>query len=622
MTAPLDDGSYANNPETHQIPADGNSSSSRYISPLEPDNLNAIAASERASTYHQSNKHDSRQQQSNVATFSTSPMAQTLSPSHLMVHEMYAQRSEDYLSNPGYVDASQYTTPIFDQQLFNEHHELPFDSQDTLQYGLRHTSGPAQSFGPYSSSQPANFMSVSSSALVAADFQLYSPNLTHASSPIPVEMNYISAFTPNGQPSGSATTTQPTLSLLEPTSHMHTPATNPYRSPFSTGSPSVVTSAISTTLPAHLKSPIVRIENFGMEESPPTAPLSRSLSKRSHASRKSATHLSPYPADDSSVDNDGDNMQAAREDLRRLAVNQPSVQRSEDGSWLATHSGPAGIHPEARESMEASNVPTLEEQEKERQLAEKNADVHEWLVHSEVCSQADDPNGSTNSGRMRRNAGRRRARSTNDAGARQSLSLNPALVVQTSVFPEASIPGPGVYLDEESGDDDEEYISNPEIDIPKSPPTKVPVGSAADEAFYSPTTPFSTQAAAFPGQLALDYSWNNRSRLTEPSAGSQQSFTANQAIMRFRQKVKDVESASLTATIGSRRRSESDVGSLFAAAGISVRVGDRANTQEKSKAIKDQELARKVSDKVSCLPSAVDLVSLSIHTSEEEASGA
>ncbi|KAJ9648333.1 hypothetical protein H2199_001187 [Coniosporium tulheliwenetii] len=308
-------------------------------------------------------------------------------------------------------------------------------------------------------------------------------------------------------------------------------------------------------------------------------------------------HLSPYPADDSSIDEDGGDMQTARESLPRVAPNLPPAQRSEDGSWLVVRPGPAGIDPENRESMDALYVPTLEEQERERHLAEKNADVHEWLVHSEGCSEADDPNGLANKVRMRRNAGRRRARSTNDAGARQSLSLNPALVVQTPVFPDARIPGPGVYLDEESGDDDEDYISSPEIDTPESPPTEVRVGSAVDEAFYSPTTPFSTQAAAFPGQLALDCSWGNTSRHTGPSAGSQQSFTANQAIMRFRQKVKDVESASLAATIGSRRRSESDIGSLFAAAGISVRVGDKAISQEKSKAVKDQDLARKGSER-------------------------
>lgn len=603
------EGSFARNLENQQNTAGVNNSKTWHTPLPDSSNSHTILGSEKPENCPQFAYHSFLQRSRNVATSSAAPMAQTLSPSHLPMHDVYS--SEGYFPDSGYVNVSHYTTPDYQEQVLNEHLESALNPQLSIQYGLHDTSTTGPSFGQPHPAQPASSLPASTSTSVTASFQLLSPNLTNTSSPTAMDMGHFSTFSSNDEPAGSAMNMQSLSSTLESSAKLHMPATNLGHSPLSTSSPSAGATASPSAAPAHLKSPIVRVENFSSDDLPPTAPLSRSLSKRSHTSRISATHLSPYPAEDSSVD-EGD------EDVHRVEQSSPlliallhSAERNDDGSWLASsRAGPAGIDPEAREHMQDLYVPTLEEQEKERQVEEKNAEVREWLVHSEVGSEAGDADAAVNEARMRRNACRRRARSTNDAGARPNLGLNASLLAQTAVFGDAHIPGPGVYVDEESGDEDVDFSSVQGIDEPESPPADVRVGSADDETLGHSTTPHTAQGAAFPGQVDLTYRSNDPFRSVEPYVEHEQPDTANAAIMRFRQQVKDIDSASLTATIGSRRRSEPDMGSLFAAPGISKWIADNGKPQERSKALEDQDVAEKVSVMSRSLSLATELHSL------------
>jgi hypothetical protein len=267
---------------------------------------------------------------------------------------------------------------------------------------------------------------------------------------------------------------------------------------------------------------------------------SRRLSNRSHGSKRSNTHLSPFPEDDSS-------------DEELESEQQPSstatVERTDDGSWLQQNGAvQAGIKPEVREEMNLQDISTLDEIEENRLRSEKNAEVAEWLSHSDVGSEAE--GGGPKRSRKKKTKGRRRAKSTNDTpyGVASSAGLG--------VY--SYVPGPGLTLQEPSEldeDEDEESGSEEECDSP------IPINSVDVGNTYFPA----------PAATEGETTWPRPEQgSTSGDSTASQGITSNMAIMRFQQRAKEVDNASLAATLGSRRRnSESDIGSVANAAGIS-----------------------------------------------------
>lgn len=297
-------------------------------------------------------------------------------------------------------------------------------------------------------------------------------------------------------------------------------------------------------------SPVVRVESF---EDDILQDLSRATSKRSH---KSNTHLSPYPPEG----DDSDDEASAYSTSQPRSV--PGIQRQDDGSWLGNASGQSGLAPNARDQIRNIEVPTLDEIQEQRELEEKKAGVEEWLDHSEVGSQGGtaEPPSAT---QMKR-ANRRRSKSTNDLG-----------YFSETVVPNLNIvPGPGAYLDVPSDyEEDDESYSDSELE---SPPADVHI-HGTDSYFPSED---SLQSGPIP--------WADPPGQGGKEDKRYQPETSNAAMMRFKQRAKDVESASLAATLGSersRRRSESDMESVLTAKGISKEISPsgRPNKEKHSR---------------------------------------
>jgi hypothetical protein len=476
---------------------------------------------------------------------------QGMSPSHSVEH---LSPEGGYMSDPSIQDLSAYTTPNFNPQHID----------DTLANFTISDNDQVNAFPPFHSSMDmsqltsgtlnmfnAQPQTLSSNVPRDIHHQLMSPSATNNSSPIVGTDG--STFQPM-QYTGLYETSTP------PHQQTHIPHSTPIKqvqSPALTNSPGNATTPHIRPLTRHLTSPIVRVEHYSREDSPSRSDHSRPLSKRSHGSRPSAHHLSPYPQDDSTDE---------EEDARERVRLQPVVrghERNEDGSWLASGgSGQAGLSPDDRQAMGDAWVPSLGEIVEQHAKQEKKLEVQEWLTKSEVGSEAGDVRAGSGSSNnlLVPHTGRRRAKSTNDMhqhGAQGQFGLG----VQTDFnqFNDAGIPGPGVYIDERSDydDDDDEYAE------PESPPAAIDTRLSQEESSYFPPTKESVSMLGA----------NVRPWVDVPSQSSTQPTryqppTSNAAMMRFRLRAKDVESASLAATVGSRRLSESDLGSLRASPGV------------------------------------------------------
>lgn len=401
--------------------------------------------------------------------------------------------------------------------------------------------------------------------------QLISPSPTNNSSPLipqepsaPLQSVGLAYPTPEQQVSGTppahvAPTTQST-----PRKQQHSPALTHNSGGNRLASPQPIH--------LHLTSPIVRIEHYTRGESPARSDTSRPVSKRSHGSRRSANHLSPYPIDESSDDEEPQRGRGGRQSVIR------SAERADDGTWIAdATSGQAGLSPGDRQAMADVLVPTLEEMENLRIHEEKKLEVHEWLSKSEVGSEAGDVGPSSNL--LKPFASRRRAKSTNDAH-RQDLGDGFGLGVRTDFgkVDDSGIPGPGLYLNEpsEHGFDDDDGDEDNE-DIPESPvadPAEV-VSRTGD--MDKPYFLVTTEPASLLGAIVRPWADAPNHPLPSSNSNRYQPPTSNAAMMRFRLRAKDMETASLAATLGSRRSrrlSESDIGSIRHAPGIAKAIED------------------------------------------------
>lgn len=281
----------------------------------------------------------------------------------------------------------------------------------------------------------------------------------------------------------------------------------------------------------------------------------RCLSNRGQGSKRLNTHLCPY------TENDCSDEELEEEQQPNLIA---SIERSDCGSWLQqTGSGQAGIKPEVREELNVQDLPTLDEIEENRHLSEKNAEVAEWLSHSNVGSDGEE--GTARRSRNKKAEGRRRAKSTNDTPFGIAFAAGPG------VYP--LVPGPGLTVQEPSdADEDEAFGSEDDAEL------------AANDQLDG------VEDDCFPplNEVETPPTW------PEPEQGSSsggstksQGITSNLAIARFQQRAKEVDNASLAATLGSRRRnSESDIGSVVNAVGISRLLLSPTQTRPESKGVR------------------------------------
>lgn len=294
---------------------------------------------------------------------------------------------------------------------------------------------------------------------------------------------------------------------------------------------------------AYGPSPVFRIESYSRGDSPnrPTGQLARNSSKRS----RSSSHLSVEHGESSSDEE----------------MEQES--RHNSGTTIKQEDTRTGIDPEGRLQVGDSEVPSLKEQGETQSMALKIADVEEWLAHSETGSDA----GGTLSPPPRpRMSGRRRAKSAGESSLTHENLMNLGNAPPSAA--DMHIPGPGLFINEESGEDDwdmdednEEEEAEDDDGLSEIPPATDETEDPATGVREVPVTPQITS----PPVLYRAHVWQDPLYdSTNPGPGvKMQPPTANDAIMRFHQRSGDLETVSRAATWGTRRLSESDLEGLF-----------------------------------------------------------
>jgi hypothetical protein len=549
-TSMLDYGSMSSTTPREVVFTPNNGSS--FDSSLHPDAINPSYSS--TGTYMQSHNYS-------LSPGTHSRNGNSLSPSHSVDH---LSPETGYMSDPSYQDLSNYATPSFNGHYLDESFsQLNFTENVSPNSFPQYqgevdmsalTNGTLATYNAQPPMLPGN---------TRLDAQLLSPCPTNNSSPIVIDDNSRNASSVSLQHIG--TEYHPSSTPPGRASHLQhsTPSKQQQHSPALTNSPNNIAIANPQPRASHLTSPIVRVENCSGRDSPSPSDVSRPVSKRSHGSRRSGNHLSPFPDAESS--DDGDDV-----DMRQQIRVQPVVrntERNDDGSWLASpSSGQAGLSPEERQAMGDAWVPSIEEVVEQRLKEDKKLEVQDWLSRSEVCTKAGE--GGTSAGLLKPFATRRRAKSTNDVH-RQGRGTAFGLGVRTDFdrLDDSGIPGPGVYINEPSEFDDyeDEEDDNEESYLePESPPAEIEIGAGHADKEVSYFPPLENDVT----DGAIVRPWADVPSQPSTTLTQYQPPTSNAAMMRFRVRAKEVDRASLAATVGSRRLSESDIGSIRAAPGV------------------------------------------------------
>lgn len=326
-----------------------------------------------------------------------------------------------------------------------------------------------------------------------------------------------------------------------------------------------------------LANPVFCVENYSRTQSPQPSVVRPNSNKRGRGEHFNA-YLSPQPPE-YSADYKSDDQSTLDVHKFLPAESLAGIQRSGDGVWLVNyHTGQAGINPESRERMKDIYVSSPNELESERYTEEKKAHVREWLTRSSFNSGDGE---ATDTAYSRYSSGRPRAKSTSDAYTSRAncmdlhlsdhrVPLSGALEIpHRDVFP--PVRSKFDENPEEKQFGGREQANSPVVDNPT-------VLAEEDDNACHPPLPeeipysnISNHAAPWSDTL---FTWRECNSNYQPPC-------SNDAIVQFCQRAKDIETTSLAATMGSRRMSESDVGSLYAASGATSVISDSLGKREK-----------------------------------------
>ena len=267
------------------------------------------------------------------------------------------------------------------------------------------------------------------------------------------------------------------------------------------------------------RSPVFKITTFSRGDSPEE----RSTTHQRRLSQSSA-HLSADPNESADEDDD----------------HQPTsapLKRSNDGTWLRDPStNLAGIDPGSRGN---EYVPSPNDVHLHREREERNEDITHWSVS---VSQANSEAGGDSPipPRPRPYVPRRlRARSTGDRPLKQEDYFS--LKSRTG---DRSFPGPGILVHESSDDlsEDEESIGT------YSDETSAEVD---DPGRYDRSTPevYSSLSPTKADESIRLYPWHDPPRDSTPRTHAMQPDSSTDAMIAFEKRVRDLETASLAATV-------------------------------------------------------------------------
>ena len=286
-------------------------------------------------------------------------------------------------------------------------------------------------------------------------------------------------------------------------------------------------------------SPIIRVDGYSRGDSPARVPANMQWqgSRRGRAG-SNASHLAVQQDED----------EEAPTDLNASFENADfTADRTEDRS---------GLDPQARSQISTIDIPNFKDQELKAHVVLKNIDVEEWLDGSEYVKEgdADAPPSRPAAINKRQRAKSVGAQTLSHANLENFESLSPTKAG-------SHLPGPGVLIDEESGDDDE-LDEDDFASIEDSPPPTTAIGEGIND---KPGNANPGVYNELPNQPALYRAklWQDPLYDSSDPGVKMQPETANAAMMRFQQRAGDIDTLSRVATWGTRRMSESDLSSLF-----------------------------------------------------------
>ncbi|KAG8530856.1 uncharacterized protein KY384_004213 [Bacidia gigantensis] len=376
---------------------------------------------------------------------------------------------------------------------------------------------------------------LSSGAATKASSHLMSPVLTD----------------PAGTSTRDGTSTPPTVGVQvkeEPIHNIHMNTIHQIgqhehfqRTPPTTDSSKTTSPNMPSSIPdiARAASPVIRVDQYARGDSP-----ARQINQDSHVKRRHrgsfSSHLSVHDEPDD-----------AEGDEERFNDRRP-------------------LDPIARSNLRGAPVQNLKDQEDAASRALKNADVEDWLDHSAPVSDAEDGLPPM---RPREIGRRRRAKS---AGAQKLSHANLESLETTPV--DTHIPGPGVLVDESSGEEDDSDSGPPSIDDSPIPTPTKGMNELPGEARPGVYDELPNQPSLYRATL-----WQDSIHDSSDPGVKMQPMSSNEAIVRFQQRAADVETMSRVATWGTRRRSESDLHSLFRCFTLNSEKDDGPETSDKKK---------------------------------------
>ncbi|PYH99516.1 hypothetical protein BO71DRAFT_192633 [Aspergillus ellipticus CBS 707.79] len=366
-----------------------------------------------------------------------------------------------------------------------------------------------------------------------------------------------------------------------------------------TSPPSDNLSVIAVPDSARARSPIVKIESYSRGDSPVRDP-----SETGRRRSLSSTHLSP---NDMTSESDGDGM----DDEHQGFCPNYSVPRAYDGSWVPNiATGHAGVEPSSRDD---TYVPSPNDMETRRRMDEKNADIQSWSVSvSAANSEAGDDEPFIPRGHNRHMGGRRRAKSAGDPSLQQDY-----FTLKTRLL-EPAIPGPGLLLhessDEEISDDGSEGVGSRS----NSPAVSV------NEAMWAQRDTEIAPSLEQPGPEDLEPSphqflgappWRDSAHDPSPRTTRVQPSSSSAAMMEYQRRAKDIDTASRSATWGTRNLNDAEVNSIIGPGGSfeSLTISnDKTNQHERRSSLRkflhrkpSSNLKRRLSD-LSIIPPSTD----------------
>ncbi|KAJ5558170.1 hypothetical protein N7535_008386 [Penicillium sp. DV-2018c] len=320
------------------------------------------------------------------------------------------------------------------------------------------------------------------------------------------------------------------------------------------------------------RSPVFKITTFSRGDSPEDG----SISPRGRPGQSYA-HLSA----------DQEELKSEHDDDHHSISSAP-VKRSANGGWIPnalTQLG--GIDPRSRGN---EYVPSPNDVHIQQIRNEKNQAITHWY-ESVSAANSDDGEISPSSPRRGRHhvSGRLRARSTGDYPLQQEDYFN----LQSSAT-DGSVPGPGQLIHESSEDTSEDEAS---------------VGSYSDESSaevdepsrYDRSTPdiYTSLSPTETDENIRLYPWHDPPRDPTPRPRALQPHSSTQAMIAFEKRARDLETASLAATIDNN--SIRHVGSSLANFSISEQPKKRGSLFKRLQA--SSILKRQASDLSSIGPS-------------------